>query len=320
MAGLGEVAEAGGDAAFNPTQAEMVQGATLSGGEVAESREEIGGLGIAAHLGKVVDEVVVDAEDEAGIALGIDQALGSPEGLDGGLRVSHFDMHRGLGNEASAGEVRIPVLGLTAEEKIHGLIEELEGFGEAALGHSKRSLQGQEDRLIAEGVSYAGGAGLPPGVCHLEASLGSDEIALHFVGVGESRPGEGSKLIDPLLLEGLSLGNQVRDVDGQVGEVGGLGGVFRCGLAALVDEELAESPAHKAWSDVEMGKAVLGVEGGELFQELGRFSTGPSQDGVDQAEDGREGVGPVQIEKPAAHLSTGRTHRQSVEELLVLLG
>jgi tetratricopeptide (TPR) repeat protein len=47
-----------------------------------DSAEEIDGLGVAAHLGEVVDKVVADAEEEARVSCGIDEAVGLLEGED----------------------------------------------------------------------------------------------------------------------------------------------------------------------------------------------------------------------------------------------
>lgn len=108
-------------------------------------------------------------------------------------------------------------------------------------------------------------------------------------------------------------------MDGQVSEVEGLGRVVRRGLSAFADKELAEAPAYEAGVRVEAGEAVLGIESGELAQELGRFGAGAGEDGVDEAEDGREGVSLVQLEEPAAGLPADGTHCHEIEELLVLL-
>jgi hypothetical protein len=72
VAGLIVIAEAGGDAAGDPVEAETVQGASLLGGQGLEVREEGGGFGVAAHFGEVVDEVVADAEVESRVPGGID--------------------------------------------------------------------------------------------------------------------------------------------------------------------------------------------------------------------------------------------------------
>ena len=70
-------------------EAETVQGAPLLGGQGLEVRQEVGGFGVAAHLGKIVDEVVADAEEEARVSLGIDEAVGFLQGQDGGVRFRH---------------------------------------------------------------------------------------------------------------------------------------------------------------------------------------------------------------------------------------
>ena len=74
---------------------------------------------------------------------------------------------------------------------------------------------------------------------------------MHLVGVAEGSPGEAAELIDPLLLEGLTLWNHLRPMDRQVGEVDGFGRAFRRGPAALVHQELAQPPLtnrESAWS------------------------------------------------------------------------
>jgi hypothetical protein len=109
-------------------------------------------------------------------------------------------------------------------------------------------------------------------------------------------------------------------MDREVGEVEGVGCVFRGAPAALADEELTEPPAHEAGFGVEAGKAALGMGGRELGQEPGRLGAGPGEDGVDQSEDRGQGFGLVKLEQPAADLSTAGTDSQEMEELLVLLG
>jgi hypothetical protein len=46
---------------------------------------------------------------------------------------------------------------------------------------------------------------------------------LHPEGVSESGPGEGSELVDPLLVEKAAFRDSVRHVDREVGEVEGFG-------------------------------------------------------------------------------------------------
>jgi hypothetical protein len=242
-AGLVVIAEAGGDAAFDPGEADAVESAALGGCQDAEVWQEVGGLGVAAHLGEVVDEVVADAEDEAGIALGIDPAVGFLQDLDDGFRFALLYQHGRLRDEAPTGEMRIPVLGLTAQIEGHGLVEQLERFREAPLRHAEGGLQIQKDRLVAQRISGAPGPRLPPGVRHLEAPLGSGKNALHPLGVAEPGPGEALELVDPLFLERLTCWEQVGYVDGQVGEMEGFGGLLRCGQAALADQQLAQAPA-----------------------------------------------------------------------------
>ncbi len=87
-----------------------------------------------------------------------------------------------------------------------------------------------------------------------------------------------------------------------------------------MDQELAQSPAHEPRVGLEVGKAGLWIESGELFQKPGSLSAGPGEGGVDQAEHGREGLGLMQLEQPAARLSTNGARSQQIEELLILLG
>jgi hypothetical protein len=57
--------------------------------------------------------------------------------------------------------------------------------------------------------------------------------------VPEGAPGQASELIYPALFEELAVGDPVRDVDREVGEVKSLGWLLRCGLAAPPDQQLA---------------------------------------------------------------------------------
>src|SRR6185369_11275073 len=137
VAGLVVIAEAGGDAAGDPVEAETVQGASLLGGQGLEVRQEGGGFGVAAHFGEVVDEVVTDAEDESRIPGGIDEAVGFLQSLDDGFGFALLGQDEGSLDEAPAGEVGIAVLWWTVEEEVDSAVEELEGFGEV-----RRNCQG----------------------------------------------------------------------------------------------------------------------------------------------------------------------------------
>jgi hypothetical protein len=139
------------------------------------------------------------------------------------------------------------------------------------------------------------------------------------MGVGESGPREGLKLVDPFLLEGLALGDQISYVDRKVGKMESFGGLCRCGLAAFANEKLAESPARETGFGVEMGDAALGNGGEERLQELRRLGAGTGEDGVDEAEDRRESVGLAQLEEPAAGHPANGASLQGMEEVLVLL-
>jgi hypothetical protein len=104
----------------------------------------------------------------------------------------------------------------------------------------------------------------------------------------------------------------------EVGEVAGLGRVLRRGLAAPADEQLAEAPAHEARVGVKAREAVLRIEGEELLKEPGGFGMGPGEGGVDRTEGGREGIGLVKLEQPAADLAAARADGEQVEEMLIL--
>jgi hypothetical protein len=104
----------------------------------------------------------------------------------------------------------------------------------------------------------------------------------------------------------------------EVGQVDGLGGVLRCGLAAPADEQLAEAPAHEARVGVKAGEAFLRSEGEKLLKEPGGLGTGSGEGGVDRTESGREGVGLVKLEQPAADLAAARADGEQVEEMLIL--
>jgi hypothetical protein len=109
-------------------------------------------------------------------------------------------------------------------------------------------------------------------------------------------------------------------VDGEVCEMEGLGGLVRCGLTTVPHEELAEAPAYEAAIGVEQGEAVRRIEVLDLVEKAGSLRAGAGQGSVDRTEDRREGLGAVEVEEPASHLSARRADGQQVEELLVLLG
>jgi hypothetical protein len=228
---------------------------------------------------------VVDAEDEARIALGVDQAGCSLQGLDGGFRFAHLNLRSGLRDEAPAGKVWIPVLAV--EEELDGGIEQLDRLGEAPLRRSERRLQVKKDGLVAQGIFGAPGSRLPPGIRHIEAPLGPRMVAVHPAGVPQSGPGEAPKLVDPALLEQAAFRDPVCHMDCQVSEVHGLGRLLRCGLAAPADQQLAEAPAHETRIGVEPGEAFLRSQGEKLLQEPGRLGARPGEGGIDRAEDRR---------------------------------
>lgn len=107
-------------------------------------------------------------------------------------------------------------------------------------------------------------------------------------------------------------------MDREVGEVEGLGRLLRGGVAASVDQELAEAPAHETRVGMESGEAFLRSEREKLLQQRGCLGAGAGERGVDESEDRREGVGFVKLEQPASHLPAARADREQMEELLVL--
>jgi hypothetical protein len=108
-------------------------------------------------------------------------------------------------------------------------------------------------------------------------------------------------------------------MDCQVGEIEGVGWLLRRHLTAPVDQQLAESPAHKTRIGVNAGKALLRSKLEKLLQKSGSLGTGPGEDGVDEAKDGGEGVGLAKLEQPASDLAAVGTDGEQVEELRVLL-
>jgi hypothetical protein len=257
LAGSLVLAQAGGHAALHPAQAEMIHRAPVRCSQVPELREEVGRFLVAAHLGEVVDKVVVDAEDEARIALGIDQAGCLLKRADGGLGIALLNVCASLQDEALAGEVWIPMLAV--EKELHGVGEQLERLWETPLCQAQRGLQVQKDGLVAQGILGAPGSRLPPGVRHVEAPLGSCVVSVHPAGVPQRGPGEAPELVDPALLEEAAVRDSVRHVDRQVGEVDGLSRLLRCGLAAPADQQLAEAPAHETRIIVQPGEAFLPI-------------------------------------------------------------
>ena len=89
-------------------------------------------------------------------------------------------------------------------------------------------------------------------------------------------------------------------------------------MAALLDQQLAQPPAHEAAVDVEASEAVRGLKGREIFQKPGRFGARSGERRIDRTEDRRESFGLVKLKEPASHFSAGGAHSQQVEELLVL--
>jgi hypothetical protein len=92
----------------------------------------------------------VEAELEAGLAFGVDEAVGFFQGEEGGVQVSQLDECACLRNRAPAGEVRIRVLAV--EEQLGRGVEELDCFREAPLCRAERCFEVQEDGVVAEGV------------------------------------------------------------------------------------------------------------------------------------------------------------------------
>ncbi|HKH48668.1 MAG TPA: hypothetical protein VKM72_28725 [Thermoanaerobaculia bacterium] len=75
-------------------------------------------------------------------------------------------------------------------------------------------------------------------------------------------------------------------MNSQVREVGGLGCVLGCCLAAPKHQQLAQPPAHETGVGVKAGQAFSWIEGNEHFQKPGRLGTRPGEGGVDRTETG----------------------------------
>jgi hypothetical protein len=252
-----------------------------------------------------------------GSSIRVNEAAGLLQSLDGGLWIAVLDVGRGLLDEAPAGAVWIPMLAV--EEELYCAGEQLERLGEAPLCQAQRGLQIQKDGLVAQGILCAPGSRLPPGIRHVEAPLGSRVVAVHPACISQSGPGEAPKLVDPAFLEEATFGNPVRHMNGQVGEVDGLGRLLRRGLAALADQQLAQAPAHETRIGMQPGEAFLRSQGEKLLQEPGRFGARPCEGGVDESENRVKDVGLMKLEQPASNLSTTGANGEQVEELLVLL-
>ena len=96
LAGSLVLAQAGVHSPLYPSQAEVVQRTPVRCSQLPKLREEVGRFRVAAHLREVIDEVVANAEDEARIALRIDQAVCSLQGQKGRFRFAHLNQHEGL--------------------------------------------------------------------------------------------------------------------------------------------------------------------------------------------------------------------------------
>lgn len=94
---------------------------------------------------------------------------------------------------------------------------------------------------------------------------------------------------------------------------------FRRNVAALANQQLAQTPAHEAVIGMEMGEAVLGIEGGELVEKPRCLGAGACESGVDRAEEGREGASLVKLQQPASCPAASGAHGKQMEEQLVLL-
>lgn len=88
LAGLLVIPQAGRDAALHPVQADLVLRASVRCGQDSQIGEDGSRLRMAVGLGKAVHQVMSQAEQEAGIPVGIDEAVGFLQSLDGGFRVA----------------------------------------------------------------------------------------------------------------------------------------------------------------------------------------------------------------------------------------
>jgi hypothetical protein len=66
-------------------------------------------------------------------------------------------------------------------------------------------------------------------------------------------------------------------------------------------------------------EALFRIQGEKLFQEPRSLGTGPGERGIDQSEDRRESLGPMEIEEPASYLPATGADGEQMKELLVLL-
>src|SRR6185436_5387252 len=80
----GVITKAGGYPALHPIQAKAVLRATVRRGQLLELGQEVCRFLRTAGRGEVVQQVVVKTEEEAGLSLGIDEAVRLLQGLDGG--------------------------------------------------------------------------------------------------------------------------------------------------------------------------------------------------------------------------------------------
>jgi hypothetical protein len=70
---------------------------------------------------------------------------------------------------------------------------------------------------------------------------------------------------------------------------------------------------------MESVEALFRIQGEKLFQEPRSLGTGPGERGIDRSKDGRESLGPVEIEEPASYLPATWADGEQMKELLVLL-
>jgi hypothetical protein len=108
-------------------------------------------------------------------------------------------------------------------------------------------------------------------------------------------------------------------VNREISEVNGFGQPLRRDLATPADQQLAKTPAPKAAAGVEEGEPVFGRQRQDLFQKAWSFGAGSGKERVDGSKDGREGLVPVQIQKPASDFPATGANGEQMKELLVLL-
>ena len=100
------------------------------------------------------------------------------------------------------------------------------------------------------------GRGAPPPGRGMQRISRGDDFQRSGDGVQQATGTSSALLrVHPAFLEEVALGDPVRHVDGQIGEMNGLGWLLRCGLATPADHQLAEAPTREAFVGLEAGEA-----------------------------------------------------------------